>query len=380
MRPAPARALVTASASPNPQIAVAAQSLINHRLQSYGEQIRGNRRLAEIGDDFVAFALALAELQKSNTGNYGWIRQTAHRIVWLANKMPSGATPSLAAICDTILSSPAGPGVGGAPLSTLATKSALSERSEPSGPRSDLSIALPDLRESFQRQPRASNHVAAGAPIVPLTTPDPGLPPAPSQSIPTPPPNQITPSNRALWRPPRPVNDDTSAAPLSLRILPDPSAGQPIAENNAAAQPRQQLSGAANADPSLADMPARELLSSWRTATAKDAGVLEIELARRGFGILSRPMVEQFLSPDASGRSKLVETVQAQPGASARPWLLLLAADRSADVRLAAVTVMATSNDPQLIEQAFQAAIHDRDPRIAALAAHLAQRRGELRK
>ena len=64
----------------------------------------------------------------------------------------------------------------------------------------------------------------------------------------------------------------------------------------------------------------------------------------------------------------------AQPGVDARPWLVLLSDDEEADVRLAAVTVMATSNDPQLIEQAWQVVLHDRDPRIANLAPRLRAR------
>jgi hypothetical protein len=63
------------------------------------------------------------------------------------------------------------------------------------------------------------------------------------------------------------------------------------------------------------------------------------------------------------------------PNVNARPWLTLLAEDSDADVRLAAVAIMATSSDPVLIEKAWQAAIHDRDPRIAEIAGRLRDRR-----
>jgi hypothetical protein len=39
---------------------------------------------------------------------------------------------------------------------------------------------------------------------------------------------------------------------------------------------------------------------------------------------------------------------------------------------------MATSNDAELIEKAWQAAIRDRDPRIADLAGRLRERRAGL--
>jgi hypothetical protein len=52
-----------------------------------------------------------------------------------------------------------------------------------------------------------------------------------------------------------------------------------------------------------------------------------------------------------------------------------MADDRDANVRLAVVTILATSNDPALIEKAWQVAIRDRDPRIAGMASRLRDRR-----
>ena len=68
------------------------------------------------------------------------------------------------------------------------------------------------------------------------------------------------------------------------------------------------------------------------------------------------------------------------PGANSRAWLILLAADEEAEVRLAAVTLMATSTDATLLEQAWQAAIHDRDPRVAAMANRLRERRSAVQR
>ena len=55
--------------------------------------------------------------------------------------------------------------------------------------------------------------------------------------------------------------------------------------------------------------------------------------------------------------------------------------DPDADVRLFAVTLMATSNNASLMEKAWQVAIRDHDPRIADLAGRLRERReGPLRR
>ena len=69
-----------------------------------------------------------------------------------------------------------------------------------------------------------------------------------------------------------------------------------------------------------------------------------------------------------------------EPGIDARPWLMLLADDVDADVRLLAVTIMATSDDAGLIEKAWHVSIRDRDRRIAGLASRLRERRGTAQR
>ena len=71
---------------------------------------------------------------------------------------------------------------------------------------------------------------------------------------------------------------------------------------------------------------------------------------------------------------RLVDRALAQPGSGSEAWLLLLAGDADPDVRLFAVTFMATSNNAALVEKAWQLAIRDHDPRVADLAARLRER------
>ena len=77
---------------------------------------------------------------------------------------------------------------------------------------------------------------------------------------------------------------------------------------------------------------------------------------------------------------RLVNDVLIEPGVDARPWLMLLADDADADVRLLAVTIMATSSDSTLVEKAWQVSIRDRDPRIAGLAGRLRERRADAQR
>jgi hypothetical protein len=130
----------------------------------------------------------------------------------------------------------------------------------------------------------------------------------------------------------------------------------------------------------LAEVDSRTLLQRWLSADAANKAALEMHLAKRGFGRLSEPFVRQFSSSRTEDRLEFVDKVVTTPRVDARPWLMLLAEDRDADVRLAAVTIMATSNDATLVEKAWQAAIHDRDPRIAGLAERLRERRAATRR
>jgi hypothetical protein len=147
-------------------------------------------------------------------------------------------------------------------------------------------------------------------------------------------------------------SDDVAKQSHMARFSDTPSAGEP-----------------------LADVDSRELLRRWLDIDGADVIAIEEELTKRGFGMLTARLVQQFVSDDTQDRLQLVDEVLIEPGVDARPWLLLLAEDADADVRLAAVTIMATSGDKALIENAWQATIRDRDPRIAAMAVRLRERR-----
>jgi hypothetical protein len=130
----------------------------------------------------------------------------------------------------------------------------------------------------------------------------------------------------------------------------------------------------------LADATARDLLRRWLTAEGSDLYAVEEELTYRGFGRLSGRLVEQLFSDDMEDRLRLVDDVLTAPGIDARPWLVLLADDAAADVRLLALTIMATSDDPLLLDKAWHVALHDRDPRIAGLASRLRERRDSVQR
>ena len=148
----------------------------------------------------------------------------------------------------------------------------------------------------------------------------------------------------------------------------------------------QQLRGAKKADsvPPAADelkaADSRSLLKRWLEASDGSRPPLERELARRGLGKLNAKLVQVLFSDRVEDRVRLVQEIVNSPGVNSKAWLSMLTDDPDADVRLAAVTFMATSTDPQLADQAYQAAIHDRDPRVADLAGRLRERRDSVQR
>jgi hypothetical protein len=111
----------------------------------------------------------------------------------------------------------------------------------------------------------------------------------------------------------------------------------------------------------------RALLERWLVQTGSQQQEIERELKRRGFGNLRSDIVRLGLTGDRGARIQLVHDLPAIRGLGARAWLMLFAEDEDPEVRQAAVGVMATSRDAELLERAWNVAVHDRDPRVAEL-------------
>lgn len=98
---------------------------------------------------------------------------------------------------------------------------------------------------------------------------------------------------------------------------------------------------------------------------------VEEELMRRGMNAVHLRLAHRLTDPDPRARRALVDQLPKLTGIDARPWLLWLAEDPAADVRLAALTVLATSNAPALLDRIARQARGDADPRVRALADRL---------
>jgi hypothetical protein len=173
--------------------------------------------------------------------------------------------------------------------------------------------------------------------------------------------------------PPAPPKFTPESTPRPLRQEKNAEESLDLARPMPVADPPQQ---AVKPTDEWASLSSRALLGEWLIATGPKKSSLEAELRDRGFGRLRSDVVRLALSTtNSTDRVLLVRDLPGIPGLGTKAWLMLLADDSDAEVRLAAVSAMATSGDGELVECAWNVALHDHDPRIAALAERLRYRR-----
>ncbi|MEX0643043.1 MAG: hypothetical protein WD468_10105 [Pirellulales bacterium] len=391
----PLALLVKAATSPNLDVAREAQQAIDDYLKTCQRQLKAGRNVKLVGRQLTVLADALAiEQHLFSVVDFPWVEKTTRKILQLANRIPSQTTPLVAARCDKILAAvAAGASAANKPATTssVASQKAPGGNSDPAGAGSGLALGTAtnwtDLRQSerlakLAAQPWGEVAVAAdnaGTRLLPITLqmPDTGMPysdigfegDAPAGVLPDGPSES---GWKAQWM--HPILRSLPTVPRGAAPQPRHAADSTTDESHAGLgeEPRRFHAN----DEWFEGVESRKLLARWLVAEGPDVYPLEQELMDRGFGRVSPRLVKQLFSEQVEDRLRLVDDVLTDPGIDARPWLLLLADDAEGDVRLVAVTIMATSRDPVLIEKAWQVAIRDRDPRVAGLAERLRERRG----
>ena len=99
------------------------------------------------------------------------------------------------------------------------------------------------------------------------------------------------------------------------------------------------------------------------------------ELTARGFTEAHLQLARQFTSSDSTQRAKLAAQLPGVAGIDAKLWLTWLLRDEAAEVRYAALGVLATTGDPDTLRRVIEIARQDRDPRIQQQVEHLEKSR-----
>ncbi len=100
----------------------------------------------------------------------------------------------------------------------------------------------------------------------------------------------------------------------------------------------------------------------------------EVVLRRRGFTDVHLELSRHLFDADPSMRIKLARTLPKLGTIDPVPWLLWLSLDPHAEVRLAAIGLMATTGDPALLARIRQMASQDSDPAVQRVARRLGER------
>ncbi len=114
----------------------------------------------------------------------------------------------------------------------------------------------------------------------------------------------------------------------------------------------------------LTKLPAREVIAALTGADDAQCLKIQAELTRRGFTAIDLALARRLADVDIQRRKELTNLLPSLPGVDAKPWLLWLGHDESLEVRLAAATVMATSDDPEML--AWVRELANSDSQIAA--------------
>lgn len=118
-----------------------------------------------------------------------------------------------------------------------------------------------------------------------------------------------------------------------------------------------------------------DVMRRLRSDTESERALARRELARRGFSEVDLELARQLFSPDAEARKQLAQSVPRLASVDAARWLMWLAADPQPAVRRAAITTLATTGDPALLDRVEALARKDSDEQIQALADQIAKQR-----
>ena len=155
-----------------------------------------------------------------------------------------------------------------------------------------------------------------------------------------------------------------------------PSAVQPVRPSQADNQPAAARD--ARVPTPSGDLTAVDtvvLMQQLRSADPAVVAGARSELVRRKFGAVHLDLAWRLFDPDPEARRALARMLPGVAGVDAVPWLLWLARDQDAEVRLVAITLLATTGDPTLLAEVEKMAQEDPDPRVQQRAERIGQQR-----
>lgn len=388
--------LVVAAASQRAAVATIARQILEEKLTTW--QVTAKSARARIGEhEYIHSCTQLAVALGTHVEEFGpagkqWAERLALTLIQMSDRMPARKTQLLLGNCSRILAAvpPRGSRLQTVNVGQVTPTPYTPDRLPAAMPR--LESLTPASEISLERLARIPTSSSLSISEQPSPVPSTNSTFQHNTAVTAPRTNGS--SLRWSMR----NNGNEPRLPISVPALPSSSATQqPNASPSTGLVKMPHLQqGALNPPPrpgnsSVVDVPTPkamqtqaatlrlqstdELLLQLISARHFEAGALRTELVRRGYTLPELTAYLELSAPDVQVRLRLVEDATRLPAASTRRVLRWLLADAEADVRLRALTALATTNAPELATLARDLAAKDEDPRVAKLASQLLKRR-----
>ncbi|MGO8751119.1 MAG: HEAT repeat domain-containing protein [Thermoguttaceae bacterium] len=334
--------LVDALGSSRESIAVGARQVLGEELQRW-RTIPPAERLQRMAVLAESMAAKIDEFQPDARRDAVVL---ATQVVQSTGHEPEAVSQRIHAWCQQVLRTPLANHSGG-------DGGSLPEASA-SGMRSDTEAAAQYLGSLPGASPGAE--VASESDLLPKST---ARPPAADAVSEKPQPFTAAVANRPLGR---------LAEPGRLDI--ETGGARRIGSGGSPARTGGGLPGDSANDEaeSAATAATVELMRRLATGGRQESADAEVELQRLGFRAKHLELARQLFDPDPAVRLRLARALPEVQNMDAAPWLLQLSGDENADVRLAAIGLLATTSDPQLLARVQRIARNDSDPRVQRYA------------
>ena len=207
-------------------------------------------------------------------------------------------------------------------------------------PESPVEVELPPENVTAAPSEVPADESEAPAPIV---SADAARRPRPME-----PAMEEIPSEEALPSRPREPRGIYVPGARPIEDTAEPAEPAPLPETEPQLIPPVKASGEGEDDSPVPDF---ELMQDLQSETPAVRNAAELKLNRRGYKASHLSLARKLTSPDAAVRRKLAESLPQAAGIDPRPWLLRLAEDPDERVRSAALSILRTSQDPELLQR-----------------------------
>jgi len=336
--------LVGLATSQRSDVASAAQRTVGRMLTSWEIAATERGDVAAFAEQASVLAAALdAHGDQFGAEGQRWANQLAQRLMIHSDQFPTAESWEILACCDQVLSRPLLP-MPKPPATATIDPPAAKPITTAARPTAPPALAKPEPK------PAPAPRIVSARPLADLSFVEPQVTIATARRLPEPTTNALRPPLRLSEE----GDPQAASAPLAGPVIDVPSPQD--ARLNARA---------------MRELSDRALATRAEAGTSAEAAAARQTLRERGFSEGVLELTCQLESMPPQERRDALERAAQLPPTDARKVLRWFVADADAEVRLQALTILATTGDPQLAELARERAVEDADPRVAAFASEL---------